>query len=129
MEEKRFSEWMGLKNNLHFGKKSPDIKEGEIWWCGLGENVGVEINGKSTMFARPVVIMKKLSKFGFMAVPLTSKEKTGSWYVEFEFQNKREFAALCQARFISVSRLYNKMGTLPDSDLKKIKEGFLKLYQ
>ena len=94
----------------------------------MGENVGTEINGKHATFSRPVVIMKKLSRLGFMGIPLTSQEKTGSWYVEFEFLNKKEYAALSQARYFSVSRLYTKMGRIPDSDLIIIKKGFLDLY-
>ena len=85
MEEKHFEEWIELKSGLHFNARCPRIHEGEVWWCSFGENVGVEINGKSSRFTRPVVIMKKLSKFGFMGVPLTSQEKTGSWYARFGF--------------------------------------------
>lgn len=128
VEEKRFDEWINLKKQIHSNAFNPRIHEGEVWWCAFGENVGVEINGKKSTFSRPVVIMKKLSQFGFMGVPLTSQEKTGSWYVKFQFLDKTEYAALCQARVMSVSRLYNKLGMLPESDLQKIREGFRKLY-
>ena len=43
MEEKRFDEWINLKEKLHFNAKAPRISEGEVWWCSFGENVGVEI--------------------------------------------------------------------------------------
>ena len=129
MEEKRFGEWIELKEKLHNTARLPRILEGEVWWCAFGENVGVEINGKHEVFSRPVVVLKKLSKFGFMGVPLTSQEKQGSWYVEFEFQDKKEYAAICQARVMSVSRLYSKIGRMPESDLAKIKKGFIKLYK
>lgn len=75
------------------------------------------------------MVLKKLSKFGFMAVPLTSKPKEGSWYVNFEFLGITGAAAICQARVMSVSRLYNRMGRLPESDLQKVKDGFHKLYE
>ena len=128
MNEKHFDEWMGLKEELHFNAKMPRILEGEVWWCSFGENVGVEINGKSAIFTRPVLIMKKLSKLGFMGIPLTSQEKQGSWYTEFEFLGKKEWAALCQARVMSVSRLHAKMGRIPESDLEKVRTGFRRLY-
>lgn len=83
MEEKHFEEWIVVKSDLHNKSTLRDIKEGNIYWCAVGENVGVEINGKSETFARPVVIMKKLSKFGFMGIPLTSQSHSGSWYVPF----------------------------------------------
>ncbi len=127
--EKRFEEWIDLKEKLHFHAKIPRILEGEVWWCSFGENVGVEINGKSCRFTRPVLIMRKLSRMGFMGIPLTSQEKTGSWYHEFEFLGKKEFAALCQARVMSVSRLHSKLGQVPTIDLSNIKEAFQRLYK
>ena len=94
----------------------------------MGENVGVEINGKREFFLRPVLIYKKLSKFGFMGIPLTSQLHTGSWYVEFIFQNKVEYGVLAQARVFSVFRLYRKMGVISDSDLAVFRESFRRLY-
>ena len=68
--------------------------------------------------------MKKLSRQGFMGVPLTSQEKTGSWYAKFEFLGKSEYAAVCQARVMSVSRLHSKLGHIPESDLEIVKKAF-----
>lgn len=79
----------------------------------MGENIGVEINGKCERFSRPVLIFKKLSRFGFMGVPLTSQEHEGEWYVSFVFRDKKQFATLAQARVMSVSRLYEKNGDTP----------------
>lgn len=129
MEKKRFRQWIDLKARLHFGNSSPKISEGDIWWCGCGENVGVEINGKSSRFSRPVLIMKKLSSIGFMGIPLTSQVKNGTWYTDFTFLKKRQFAALCQARVMSVSRLYDKIGQIPKTDLDKVRAAFAKLYK
>ena len=126
---KDFDGWISLKKNMDFLAKTPTINEGEIWWCGIGANVGVEIDGKSQRFSRPVLILKKMSKFGFMGIPLTSQKHEGSWYVEFEFLGKKEYAALCQARTMSVSRLYGIMGTIPMSDLRRVKDGFHRLFE
>ena len=128
MKEKDFDGWIKVKENLHFFGTFRSIKEGEIWWCSVGENVGVEINGKQELFLRPVLIMKKLSKFGFMAIPLTSKEHAGPWYIKFIFKNKNQYANLSQARMMSVNRLCRKMGTVPQSDLGLVKNGFKKLF-
>ena len=95
----------------------------------MGKNVGVEINGKSERFSRPILILKKLSKLGFLGVPLTSQDKTGSWYVSFEFQNKKQAAALCQIRVMSASRLYKNMGMVPETDFNLVKNAFLELYK
>lgn len=126
---KDFDGWIELKKDMDRFGKMPTINEGEVWWCGVGANVGVEIGGKGRQHSRPVLVLKKLSKFGFMAVPLTSKLKKGSWYVGLEFQGMAQTAVVGQARVISVSRLYDKMGELPKTDFKKVKMGFLSLYQ
>ena len=113
---------------LHLRNRMPDIKIGEIWWCGTGQNVGVEINGKGRSFARPIVVYKILGKNSFMGIPLTSKEKFGDWYVKFSYHNRNQFAAICQARVISRARLYERMGELELDDFNKIARGFRYLY-
>lgn len=125
---KRFYKWIDMKKSIHDKRKLPNVHEGEVWWGGVGENVGVEINGKSKRFSRPVLIMRKLSREGFMGIPLTSQKKTGTWYVEIEFLNTKQYAAICQARVLSASRLYGKMGMLPELDLAKVRKGFARLY-
>ena len=117
-----------MKEKIHYGKSDVKISEGEVWWCAVGENVGIEINGKSEFFSRPVLIAKKLSKFGFLAVPLTSQKHEGSWYVNFGFKNKTQYAALAQMRVMSATRLYRYIGKVPDSDLQVVKDGLRRLY-
>ena len=97
-------------------------------WCSCGENVGVEINGKSRLFTRPVLVYKKLSRFGFIGIPLTSQKKTGSWYVEYTFQGKRQTAVLSQVRAFSVSRLSSRMGELDYHDRSMIRKSLLKFF-
>ena len=72
---KQFDDWSKQKKNLERQNKKPTIREGEIWWCAIGANVGIEISGKGSGFSRPVLILKKLSSDGFIGVPLTSKIK------------------------------------------------------
>ena len=73
--------------------------------------------------------MRKLSKFGFIGIPLTSQTKSGTWYAKFNFLSKDEYAALCQARGMSVSRLHSKIGQIPLSDLSIVKNAFQQLYR
>lgn len=126
--QKRFPEWITLKEKLHNVNRLPDIKDGEIWWCAMGENVGVEINGKNREFSRPVLVFKKLSRYGFMGIPLTSQKHIGTWYISFVFQDKEETAVLAQAKVISVSRLYKRMGAIADPDFDLVRKSFKKLY-
>ena len=127
-DDKHFPQWINQKSHLHTVGRIPRIKEGEIWWCAVGENIGVEINGKNDVFSRPVLVFKKLSPYGFMGIPLTSQLHEGNWYVPFVFKDKTSIAVIAQARVLSVSRLYKRMGTIPDSDLEKVQVGFDKLY-
>ena len=125
---KRFNEWIKLKKILHDRNRKTGFKEGEIWWCGCGENVGVEINGKNKLFSRPVLIFKKFNSVSFAAIPLTTKVKQGDWYEEFRFHNKSQYAALHQVRAMSAARLYDRIGQADDADMEKIRQGFHNLY-
>jgi mRNA interferase MazF len=120
--------WFEVKLELKQRQNCHNIREGEIWWCAIGENVGVEINGKNKNFTRPVVIIKKLSHFCFLGVPLTSQEHTGTWYAPFLFKNRQQYAAIAQIRVLSVYRLYRKMGEISRADYSLIKNSLLRLY-
>lgn len=129
-KHKLLEDWNIIKEDFHNlpDSKLRPLREGEVWWTGIGENVGVEINGKSEYFSRPVLILKKFSRYGFMGIPLSSQEHVGPWYVNFSFQDKIQTAVLSQARVYSTSRLYSRMGQVPESDLEKVRAGFLALY-
>lgn len=124
-----YDRWNNLKKKLNSKGQYLPIKEGEVWWCSVGLNIGVEVYGKNEMYSRPVVILRKFSGYGFLGVPLTSQQHTGSWYAEFEFKQKLQYAILSQIRVYSTSRLTDRMGTLPQSDLDKIKLHLEKLYK
>ena len=129
MHVKRFLDWIGLKQKLDsYNHSAPHVTEGEIWWAGIGENVGFEINGKSSLFSRPVIIFKQLAHGFYFVIPTTSQEKNGTWYVMFKQRGKITTACLHQARAIDYRRLYSKLGELDDSDFKKVKKGFEDLY-
>ena len=127
---KKFLEWMRLKEKLHnINSKPPLVSEGDMWWVSFGENVGSEINGKSKVFTRPGIIYKKLSHGFYFVIPSTTQEKRGSRFVEFLYKGKKMFACLHQARAVDYRRLFSKLGTLDDEDLKKVKKGFNDLYK
>lgn len=125
--KKDFSGWIEIKKKIHEDGKVRNIREGEVWWCAIGENVGSEICGKGKTFARPVLIIKKLSQLNFIGIPLTSKKHKGSWYVEFEFKKKVQIAVVAQVENVSVYRLYGKMGEVPNSDLELVRNGLGRL--
>lgn len=128
--EKRFPEWMDLKKTLHEKSISPPhVNEGDIWWMSVGENIGSEINGKSKLFSRPVIILKKLSYGSYFVIPTTSQARKGSWYVNFPKSPLIRTACLHQARSIDYRRLSSRLGELYQFEFKKLKEAFLKLFE
>lgn len=126
---KRFSEWIELKGRLHTAAyRQPLVSEREIWWASIGENVGSEIDGKSALFSRPVIIYKKLAHGFYFIIPTATKLRAGSWYVGFRQHDKDMVACLHQSRAIDYRRLSSKIGTLDDSDFARVKAGFRELY-
>ncbi len=126
---KEFLVWLGIKKALHNRDiKPPYFKEGEMWWCHIGENVGSEVDGKGDAFTRPIVIYKKLGSESLLAIPTSTKQKEGSWYVKFQHKGINEIALLSQIRVISFRRLKERIGTLSKPEMEDIRKGFRNLY-
>jgi mRNA interferase MazF len=126
---KNFLDWFNLKPKLDNQNHNPPfVKNGQIWWCHLGENIGTEISGKNQTFTRTVVIYKKISPYTYLVIPTSTQIKSGSWFVFFRHQNIDMVACLHQIRVIDYRRLFNRKGFLDQSDFEKIKEGFNNFY-
>jgi mRNA-degrading endonuclease toxin of MazEF toxin-antitoxin module len=125
---KRFAEWLKLKQKIHEGTHTPLYREGEVWWCNLGENIGTEINGKSTFFTRPIVIFKRLDDRSFVGMSLSTTIKSGSWYAGINFQEKPVSVVISQLRTLSVKRLYSKIGELDEKNRQIVTTAFRELY-
>jgi mRNA interferase MazF len=127
---KRFNEWIGLKEKLHSNNpKAPLVKERDLWWISLGENIGSEINGKSKLFSRPGIILKKLSHGFYLIVPTTTQKREGTWYVNIHHNDIDMYACLHQIRTVDYRRLSTKFGQISHGELIKIKEAFNLLYK
>lgn len=126
---KDFLLWMSTKKKLNDRTiKPPYFKDGEMWWCHIGENVGSEVDGKGDFFTRPILIYKKLGSESMLAIPTSTKQKEGSWYVPFVYKGILEVALLSQIRVVSFKRLKEKIGKLSDSEMNDVREGFRNLY-
>lgn len=125
---RRFVRWHRVKTNIEQRKRFKKVKEGEIYWAAVGQNVGSEVYGKTERFSRPILVYKKINGMTFMAIPLSTKPSKGSWYVHFVHREKFETALLNQAKVMSVKRLYDFMGTIDDNDFQRIRAGFRALY-
>jgi mRNA interferase MazF len=127
---KDFDSWNIFKKKTHQDHPRPLFKEGEVWWCHLGANVGVEIDGKDAQFVRPVVVMRKFNRYSFYGLPLTTQfEENHSFYHIFEFNNHQQAANLTQLRLLDSKRLQRRMVDLPKGTFIAIKKALLGLLE
>ena len=125
---KEIKNWFELKIKLWPKNDNVVFKQGDIWWCSLGFNIGEEILGKGTKFTRPVLVFKKFTSNSFLGLPLTTHGKKGSWYVEISFKNTKQYALLNQARILDKKRLTSRLGALGNTEYLKVKKRFLEFY-
>jgi len=114
--------WFKLKQRLNGNKRSIFFREGEVWWCALGLNVGSEENGKNTNFERPVIILCKFGGNMFLGLPLTSRPRYGRFYYTFRFRSNNSTVILSQLRSLSTKRLMRSMGKVDMKPLTNIKD-------
>ena len=121
-------DWCRLSFVLWNKDSKMAFREGEVWWCSIGLNIGEEIFGKGENFRRPVLVFKKLTKNSFLALPFTGSEKTGSWYIPIRLPSRKSSLMLNQARIIDGKRLQRKIVALDGVVFKSVKEAFHKFY-
>ncbi len=110
--------WNSLKKKLNLRQKTPSFKEREIWWCSIGLNVGDEENGKSELFSRPVLVLKKFNNNIFLGIPLTSKIKSNKYYLQITFKEKLSCLLLSQIRTFESKRLTTMEGKLSQTQFE-----------
>ena len=98
------------------------FREGDMWWCALGVNIGTESLGKGAEFRRPVYVLKKFSTDSCICIALTSKEKTGTWFVDISLQGERRYALMHQIRMIHKKRFQRKISELDEQNARPIKK-------
>jgi mRNA interferase MazF len=110
--EKDFDNWNKLKKELEINQTKIFANVRDIWWCSIGLNVGTELCGKNEFFERPILVMKVFNKDTIKVVPLTSKEKSGKYFFELNFNGIKSYASLSQIKTISTRRLSRKISRL-----------------
>lgn len=123
-----FRVWCEQKINLHLAARAPLFKQGEVWWCCVGMNIGEEVFGKGQKFWRPVLVFKKFTRNSFLGLPLTSRESLGNWFVECSVNGQRNWIMLNQARNFDGRRLSRRLMVVPSDILVSIKKKFLDFY-
>jgi mRNA interferase MazF len=118
-----FEEWSEQKQNIYELKKFRHPKEGEIWWCSVGVNIGQEILGKGRFFTRPVLVVAVRETGEFIGVPLSSKIKKKKFSKIIETQDsKKHLLHLLKIRSYDNRRLRTRIYLLNKALLEEIKE-------
>lgn len=119
---KRFIEWIYDKIIIDTKERVTLIKECEVYWCNLGENIGDEENGKGEFFRRPVLIFKKFNKNIFWGLPMSSRVKENNkFYVKVILKDIERSVILSQLRILDVKRIDERIGYISKSDFINIK--------
>lgn len=114
--------WNEKKKDLAKTDKNIFFKEGEVWWCSLGLNLGNESFGKGKEFRRPVLVLKKLSLDSCIILPITSIAHLGSWFAEVCLSGEMRWVMLHQIRMVHTKRFQRRIATLDMGDFIRIKE-------
>ena len=120
---KNFDQWNKKKKHINSQSNRLYFHEGDIWWAQLGVNVGYEIDGKNDDFTRPVLVLKKYNEYSFLALPLSSQNKRGTYYFSVGVVDGKEaVAVLSQLKNIDSLRLVNKVGFVVEDIMNEIKK-------
>ena len=122
--EKDFDRWNSIKKRLAHDIRLPSAfpKNGEVWMCTLGKNLGREQNGGSQDFSRPVLVIKKFNNEMFWVVPLSTKQKPLDFYFNYNDPSGAPVAAvLAQLRLVSINRFRRDIYVLPATLLREVR--------
>ena len=123
---KKFVIWTKLKVKIHLSEPAVYPKVKEIWWVSLGQNIGVEVNGKNETFERPVAVIKVFNNLGMLVAPISSKVKEDKYFVQFTNNDgERNIINMSQIRSISSKRFIRKVGELDSESFEKVRKIFL----
>lgn len=118
---KDFDDWNKIKKYLDKEHNPPTFKQGEIWWCSIGLNVGDEENGKGTKYNRPILVVRKYNNRLFLGLPLTTQIKENPYYKKIHFKDKEQCVMLSQVKTWDSKRMTHKLGKLTSNQLENVK--------
>ena len=118
---KKFDEWNEVKKETQKINRKLGLKQRDIFWAKIGENIGDEEYGKGKNFTRPIIIIRQLTNGLFIGIPLTTTIRENNYFHTFEYDNKtngiiKNSAMILQVKVFSIKRLMNKTGTINKDD-------------
>ena len=124
---KDFDKWNNLKKDKDKLDRVHQIKEGEVYWCSIGLNIGDEQDGKGIDSARPVLIYKKFNNNIFIGLPLSTKIKDNKYYLKVILKDVEQAVMISQLRILDTKRLDKKVGYISKKDLLIIRDNVIKM--
>lgn len=121
---KDFDTWNVQKKELDGRRYYKYAHIREIWWCSLGINIGVEIDGKNANFERPVVVIKMYNKEMMIILPLTTKYRNDAFHYKIQTKERTVWAKLTQMRVIDHKRLLRKVDVLDEQIFLALREAW-----
>ncbi len=129
VSDQDFDQWNDVKKRINRDARLPVFNQGDIWWASVGQNVGSESFGKSELYRRPVLVLKKLAAYMCIAVPLSTQPKTGTWFVDITIHGQKQYALIYQTKAMSVYRFQNRLAQLDERDMQKVRTGIKNLFE
>ena len=122
-----YDKWNKIKKEVQSNKRNLGIKPREIFWAKIGHNVGSEEYGKGVNFARPVLVVRKLTKDLFIGIPTTTRLKHNDYFHQVKYNSKQDgiievSIMILQFKVFSTKRLMNKIGMINKDDFCEIVE-------
>ena len=109
-------------SKIHTAQSKPkNVKNGHIYWVKIGKNIGCEVFGKGDLFARPVLVVKRLQNSLFFGIPLSSKIKNNPHsHIFVDSRDKRQNALLNQMRMFDTRRIVSRCSKINEVELQNI---------
>jgi len=111
---KDFDTWNNKKKLIDSSEKLIGLKQRDVVFIHIGQNIGYEQNGKGEQFLRPVIVLEVFNRGLFLGLPLTSKEKKGDFFEPIEYKKRdtivKSTAILVQTKSFATKRVKYKSG-------------------
>lgn len=126
--KEEYRRWHTKKSEIDEESKRVYFHEREVWFCHLGKNIGFEQDGNGDNFGRPVVVFRKFNNEVFWAIPITTKDKKGKFYIKVDLGDRiHRLAILSQLRLLDGKRLYQKIGVISETTHKFLERRLINL--
>jgi mRNA interferase MazF len=113
-------DWNAVQARMQISVQSQFPVRKQIWWASIGQNIGVEVNGKNNRFERPVLVLYAFNSHSLLVAPLTSTTDKHRFLIKFEHCGKIESVNISQLRTLSGKRFIKKISIMPANDFERV---------